>query len=351
MSKGFYPVVLYPTLVSRFCAENPLPIRGEGATPKLIPPVPPRSPQFYERVYTWVLQGWLMSVGTLVLTQWLFGLSLVAFSLALGCSVISGVAVWYYLRLRDSQAETRYKQRLAEYQQQLSEYENRYNRRLKLMATGTQKYSLLLQTRQKKLKALLNGRIQLPRDSSNAQQGVSEEQFFRYLLRYFPTVCQGMEFQIPDSSFRYSADFILYHQQSGLAIDIEVDEPYEGRTGEPHHCTDQGKDSRRNQFFIENNWIVIRFSEKQVVQHPDSCCNVIARAIAQVTGDYSCLVSLQDVPALLLDKQWTIKQAKRMAKINYRQSYLPGKSFPKRSPSVRSKQSLLGDHRKKRRSF
>ena len=345
MSNGFYPVVLYPTLVSRFCAENPLPIPESGATPEPIPPVPPRPPQFDKRAYTWVLQGWLISVGTLVLTQWLFGLSLVAFSLALGCSVISGVAVWYYLRLRDSQVETRYKQRLTEYQQQLSEYENRYNRRLKLMATGTQKNSLLLQTRQKKLKALLNGRIQLPCNSSNAQQGVSEQQFFRYLLRYFPTVCQGMEFQIPDSSFRYSADFVLYHQQSGNGIDIEVDEPYEGRTGEPHHCVDQGKDNRRNQFFIDNNWIVIRFSEKQVVQHPDSCCKVIASAIARITGDYSCLVSLQDVPTLPSDKQWTIKEAKRMAKTNYRQSYLPSVSFPKRGYSANSKQKKSRNYR------
>lgn len=337
MNNGFYPVVLYPMLVNSFCAENPLPIRDSGATPELILPVPSRSPKRFERAYIWVLQGWLISVGVLVLTQWLFGLSLVAFSLALGCSTISGIAIWYYLLKCDSRAKTRYKQRLAEYQQQLSEYESRYDHRLK-MATGTQKNSLLLQTRQKKLKALLNGRIQLPCNSSNAQQGVSEQQFFRYLLRYFPTVCQGMEFQIPDSSFRYSADFILYHQQSGLGVDIEVDEPYEGRTGEPHHCIDQGKDNRRNQFFIDNNWIVIRFSEKQVVQHPDSCCKVIASAIAQITGDYSCLASLQDVPTLLLDKQWTIKQAKRMAKTNYRQSYLPRFSFSKRVLSAQTKQ-------------
>ena len=342
MSEGFYPVVIYPTLVSRFCAENPLPIQNVGATPKLIPPVPPRAPQFYKRAYIWVLQGWLMSVGALVITQWLFGLSLVAFSLALGSATISGVALWYYLRLCDFQVETR----LTEYQQQLSEYENRYSHRLKLMATGTQKNSLLLQTRQKKLKALLNNRVQLPRNSSNAQQGVSEQQFFRYLLRYFPTACQGMEFQIPNSSFCYSADFVLYHQQSGLGVDIEIDEPYEGRTGEPHHCLDQGKDSRRNQFFIDNNWIVIRFSEKQVVQHPDSCCKVIASAIARITGDYSCLVSLQDVPALFLDKQWTIKQAKRMAKTNYRQSYLPGISFSKRGYEAKRKQQKSRNYRK-----
>lgn len=82
------------------------------------------------------------------------------------------------------------------------------------------------------------------------------------------------------------------------------------------------------------------------MQHPDSCCKVIASAIAQITGDYSCLVSLQDVPALFLDKQWTIKQAKRMAKTNYRQSYLLGISFPKRGHEAKKKQQKSRNYRK-----
>jgi hypothetical protein len=82
------------------------------------------------------------------------------------------------------------------------------------------------------------------------------------------------------------------------------------------------------------------------VQHPDSCCKVIASAIAKIIGDYSCLVSLQDVPTLPFNKQWTIKEAKRMAKTNYRQSYLPGISFPKRSFSVNVKQQKSRKYRK-----
>ena len=54
-----------------------------------------------------------------------------------------------------------------------------------------------------------------------------------------------------------------------------------------------GKDNQRNQFFLEKNWVVIRFSELQVVKYPDSCCKAIARIISQITGDYRGLVQLQ----------------------------------------------------------
>jgi hypothetical protein len=88
MNNGFYPVVIYPMLVNSFCAENPLPIRDSGATPELIPPVPSRSPKRFEQGYIWVLQGWLISVGVLVLTSvvvWAF-ISCVFFSFGLLCN-------------------------------------------------------------------------------------------------------------------------------------------------------------------------------------------------------------------------------------------------------------------------
>ena len=132
----------------------------------------------------------------------------------------------------------------------------------------------------------------------------------------------GGEFPISGTSFRYTADFILVHKPTGLAIDIEIDEPYEGRRGKPHHCIDRGKDNQRNQFFLEKNWVVIRFSELQVVKYPDSCCKAIARVIAQITGDYRGLAQFGNVADLLPHKQWTVKEAIYMAKTKFRNSYL-----------------------------
>ncbi|MEL6163773.1 MAG: hypothetical protein AAFR37_08425 [Cyanobacteria bacterium J06628_3] len=94
-------------------------------------------------------------------------------------------------------------------------------------------------------------------------------------------------------------------------------------TKEPHHCIDQGKDTIRNQFFTNNNWVVIRFSEKQAVKYPYRCCKVIAQVIARVSGDFTFLSQLNNVPSLPPEPMWTIKQAKKWAKDNYRRTYLP----------------------------
>jgi hypothetical protein len=164
----------------------------------------------------------------------------------------------------------------------------------------------------------------LPLTSCQVQQGVSEKSFFRYLLSYFANqiVCQSIPLQISGSNRHYWADFIIYHQNSGLALDIEIDEPYVGNTGKPHHCLDFDKDIRRNRFFLQRNWIIIRFAEIQVVNHPLSCCKVIAQTIAKITGDKSSLLILDSLPDLPLQKRWTNKEARQMAKNNYRQFYL-----------------------------
>ena len=101
------------------------------------------------------------------------------------------------------------------------------------------------------------------------------------------------------------------------------------RSKKPTHCCDGDSDIRRNQLFLEWNWIVIRFTEKQVVQAPLSCCKFIATVIAAVTGDRSCLKPLESEPDLLSVKPWTTASARQMAKSNYRLSYLPN---PIKSP-------------------
>lgn len=175
------------------------------------------------------------------------------------------------------------------------------------------------------LKVLFQGCVASPDGNGIAKQGVSEKEFFRYLLCTFleNLICQAVEFEIPGSSRRYSADFILYHQSSGLALDIEIDEPYAGDTGKPHHCIDVDDDKIRNRFFLERNWGVVRFAEIQVVRHPWNCCKAIAQIIARLTGDDSVFILLQRLADVPLQKQWTKREARLMAKNNYRQSYLP----------------------------
>jgi len=325
--RGFYPVILIPDSIRQFCADNPIPIWEESATPTRKPPFPSRPPVSNNSRYSLVIQIWIASVAVVMLVNWLFGMSVMAFWSSLTCSSVSVVATFSYLRFVDFQVRDRYKQRLADYQQQLSKYESYQLCRLQLNHKETEQYNSLLQERSKLFNISLREIIQQPASQSKGgvQQGVSEKQFFIYLCRYFSgfyDFCMGGEFPIPGTSFRYTADFILVHKPTGLAIDIEIDEPYDGRTGKPHHCVDRNKDNQRNQFFLERNWVVIRFSELQVVKYPDGCCKAIARVVSQITGDYRGLVQLQNVKELLPQKQWKVKEAVYMAKAKFRNSYI-----------------------------
>ncbi len=107
-----------------------------------------------------------------------------------------------------------------------------------------------------------------------------------------------------------------------MSIDVEIDEPYVGNTKEPHHCSDGGKDDRRNQFFIDGNWLVVRFSERQVVVQAQECCYLIARLLAELTGvkEYLDRFSSHQLPTP--DRTWNFATAKQMANNNYRLTYL-----------------------------
>ncbi|MCL1472047.1 hypothetical protein [Argonema antarcticum] len=325
--KAFYPVILIPDSIRQFCADNPIAVLSENATPKIEQPFPPRLPVFNNSRYYLVIQFWIASVVVLMLVNWRFGISVIAFWSSLICALISAVAAFSYLRVVDFQVRDRYNQRLAEYERQLAEYESYQLRRLQSKGKESEQYISLLRKRSKLFKRLLKEIVQPPvsQGKREVQQGVSEKQFFVYLCRYFYgfyDFCMGGEFPIPGTSFGYTADFILVHQATGLAIDIEIDEPYDGKTGKPHHCVDRSKDNQRNRFFLERNWVVIRFSELQVVKYPDACCKAIARVIFQITGDYRSLVQLQNVKNLLPHKQWKVKEAIYMAKTKFRNSYL-----------------------------
>ncbi len=182
--------------------------------------------------------------------------------------------------------------------------------------------AMRLPHREKELHRCLQGKILEPDGQSDAPAGVSEKTFYQLSQRIFPNIVQGVAFHNPKFPHPYSADFLIVHT-SGLSIDIEIDEPYVGNTKAPHHCIDQGKDDIRNQFFTNNNWVVIRFSEKQVVKYPYRCCKIIAQVIARVSGDYTFECQLKDLPSLPPEPTWTIKQAKKWANVNYRRTYLP----------------------------
>lgn len=163
-----------------------------------------------------------------------------------------------------------------------------------------------------------------------APRGRSESQFERDLWRYFPgKIHTGLLVKRPELEQPYVPDFAYLDRD--IAIDIEVDEPYTYDTRQPIHFLDCPKDRSRNQFFTDHGWIVIRFSEAQVVKNPASCCKALASTIALVSGDNSIMTSFRQVPTLKPDRRWTVEQAQQLAAQNYREQFQPAAKSTKQS--------------------
>jgi very-short-patch-repair endonuclease len=177
----------------------------------------------------------------------------------------------------------------------------------------------------KQLKKALNKQVRQPSGVSDAIVGASERDFNKVLEQYFPGRVQTQlkfPFAINGREYAYSIDFAIVFDEIGVCIDCEIDEPYDYKSRRPTHCIDQQADAIRNSFFVEGNWIVIRFSEAQIVLHPHSCCKTIAALVSRIIGSNKFLREFENVPDLKPTPKWTKRQAKRMAKQRVRDRYL-----------------------------
>lgn len=153
--------------------------------------------------------------------------------------------------------------------------------------------------------------------------GFSEKEFQLSLNRYFPGLIspQALLKNNYNPTYWYRADFAYIDPEVPLYIDIEIDEPYGYKTGEPIHFLGRDKDEIRNNFFLSKGWVVIRFAEEQVCLHPKSCCKAIAQVVSVITGE-PVPPQLIQVPDLQPILQWTLEEALQMAESNYRNRYL-----------------------------
>jgi very-short-patch-repair endonuclease/predicted RNA-binding Zn-ribbon protein involved in translation (DUF1610 family) len=153
-------------------------------------------------------------------------------------------------------------------------------------------------------------------------KGHAETQFERDLWHYFPgKIHTGLTVQHPDYEQPYIPDFVYIDPHLNLHIDIEIDEPYAYVSREPLHYLGCAKDATRNQFFLDSGWLVIRFSEAQVVKQSASCCKAIAATIATLTNDNTAMHPFRQVPTLKPELRWTQAEAQQMAENAIREQY------------------------------
>lgn len=161
-----------------------------------------------------------------------------------------------------------------------------------------------------------------PIQGSNAPKGRSEEIFHQALSHYLPGEIMVDYRVIKYVEYPYTPDFIYYLKDWNLYVDIEIDEPYtcSGKGKKTTHCTDDQTEINRDIFFEQNDWVVIRFAEEQVLRFPINCCKFIAQTIYLLVGE-PIPEKLKKVDDIIAVPRWNTKKAKRMARKKYRHYY------------------------------
>ena len=182
--------------------------------------------------------------------------------------------------------------------------------------------------------------------------GISEDYFENQLKKHFSNkIYKNItidEMEIYDGELKLSEfeqlllpDFVYWDKENKVCIDIEIDEVYVMSSKKPiHYINEMGDsiDSSRNDYFNDSGWIVVRFSENQIINFPDQCCKIIQEIVKKI----KCILEgLEYDDAILKDILqeelcWDINKAKELAKINYRDDLLKkiGINYTKRIPSL-----------------
>ncbi len=198
--------------------------------------------------------------------------------------------------------EANYQTALTHYREQLTAWQEYYNQ-LKSILKQVSSYQ---------------GRRQ------SFKRGQSESDFESYLRKYFRgKINTGLTVYNPkyDKRSPYLPDFAYIDLDSNLHIDIEIDEPYRLDNKEPIHYLGLETEEIRERLFINKLWIVIRFSEEQVVKSPQSCCKTLAEVISNITGYNSIIEAFSNISDLKQYPRWSYQEALEMAQINYRETY------------------------------
>lgn len=159
-----------------------------------------------------------------------------------------------------------------------------------------------------------------------ARRGFMELDFEKRLKCYFNEQAKvlGDVNILPQNDVRpYEPDIAIVYTKNSLnvRIDIEIDEPYAAITNTPTHyigCGDEKRDTNLNSL----GWIVIRFSEKQIYQQPNSCIKLVFELVKSIDSSIKVPSIIAEAPALNSEKQWTFIESQNMASIKERQKYL-----------------------------
>lgn len=166
----------------------------------------------------------------------------------------------------------------------------------------------------------------IPTDTNKVQKiGKTENFFFNILKEKFGSkILNNLVIDLSVTGRAYIPDIIYADFNNKIFIDIEIDEPYSFEDKKPIHYIHNSVhiDEKRDKFFLENNWLVIRFSEIQVTKNFLECIKTLELIIKGIEEQY-----IVDKETLLKNNIrthscWSYSGAKKMAVDNFREKYI-----------------------------
>lgn len=203
---------------------------------------------------------------------------------------------WYHRRRRRwREQQERYEQQMLVYQRKREVHQQLCGELHHPMAIAQYQHQLVL--------AALQTASTYDRQTTAAQASPILAYFKPYLDHYFPNkIKTNLAIFQPGYQDFHRCELAYIDDIFNLFIDIEIDEPYDLITGHPSHCQNNDQDGEHNDFFRSHGWIVMRFSETQVVNYPQQCCRRIAQEVHKITiqsdlmGQFSGVANLERHP-------------------------------------------------------
>ena len=328
----FYPEIIFP---SSFCEffKNSQNIIEKSLTPKIpTKPIEPARPQPFQLL--------------VLISPLLFGGFIFAFTQSLFWAIITFLLILALIIFQFINEKREYPTKLLNFNNGLINYYDELEKREKQVLQIKSIFDNKVLLNKERLNYINNELLKDTRKAKyffeNPILGKNEEVLKIALKTYFGesvktnrviqifrSIDKGYN-DIDDNYFEYDnyrdakiierafvPDFIFEHPEYNLCIDIEVDEPYTINNKPIHYCYDLN-DEKRNSYFLNNGWIILRFSEEQVTIDPIGCCKELAILINELTGDDKYLFELSNHQRIYKHKKWQKSDIPKLISLNYR---------------------------------
>lgn len=282
-----------PTEIERIQRELP-PIPTFTDRPPAYPKLEPQPPTFVRTL----IEAVLFSIGASLIYPINRIAGIILFIIGLGI-----LSIYQYLRVKSYRKKLHsYNLVLEAYYKSLDIYARKEAQHEKNVALAHSTAKLLEYRRPKLLEFLgsaIRGTLCLSAAHGSTTNSITQSEvvrnFAQILSDYFPDLIH-MGWQIELSNGILTPDIAYIDPATNLHIAIEVDE-MRGDTHPPENRNSL-PDQEYNQNLMDARWIVVRFSEAQVIQSPQSCCKAIATLLDRLWGLPELMHKFADVAYL-----------------------------------------------------